>query len=174
MDSTERSLKEYEKDLNIGPSGIGGWLILILIALIIQPLLLVSTIIRINLPIFSDQVAWDILTSPTSEGYIPLFSFLAYYELIGNIIMFIASIALLFLFFQKKKAFPTVYFWFLIFNAVFIIIDEAVADQIFSNAKFMDLDEEIKYKETAKALIGCAIWLPYLKRSKRVKNTFVE
>ena len=48
------------------PTGLGGWLIIVAIALCITPIALVISVINDLLPIFSEGY-WDILTTPGSE-----------------------------------------------------------------------------------------------------------
>ena len=164
---TNQTLKDYEKNMNIGPSGLGGWLILFAIGLIIAPLSFFFSITEYILPLLNDGVTWREFTDPNSTNYLPLFSFLVYFELIGNIIFLLFSIFFLYLFFTKKRSFPRVYFWFLIINLLFILIDELLANSMF-------VFDGFAYEETLRQAVPYAIWLPYLRVSKRVKNTFVN
>lgn len=157
------------------PSGLSGWLIIVAIGLFLQPIFLYVTISRVNLPLINDKEVWHTLTSPNSEGYIPNFSYLVYYELIGNVLLFAVGIVLLILFFQKKTPFPKVFIWFLFANIIFIFLDDIFADNMFKNVDVLEgLNDGFAYRETAKSLISTAIWFPYMLISKRVKNTFVN
>lgn len=153
--------------MNIGPSGLSGWLILIAIGLVLTPITVFFSITEYNLPLLNDTETWREFADPNSSYYTPLFSFLVYFELIGNIIILLFSILFLYLFFTKKRLFPKIYFWFLIGNLLFIFIDEVLANSMF-------VFEEFAYQETLRQAIPCAIWLRYLVVSKRVKNTFVN
>lgn|SRR5699024_3718446 len=164
---TNHMQKDNEENLNTGPSGLGGWLILMAIGLVVTPMILLFTITEYNLPIFNDTAIWDTFTDPNSTYYLPLFSPLVYFELIGNIIILLFSFLFLYLFFTKKKLFPNMYFWFLIANLVFIFIDEVLTNSMFEL-------EEFAFQETLRQALTCAIWLRYLKVSKRVRNTFVN
>ena len=161
------TLKDNEENVDRGPNGLGGWLILVAIGLVITPIILIFTITEYNLPVFNDAEIWDTFTDPNSAYYLPLFSLLAYFELIGNIIILLCSLLFLYLFFTKKKLFPKIYYWFLIVNLVFILIDELLTNSMF-------VFEEFAFSETLRQAFTCAIWLPYLKVSKRVRNTFVN
>jgi len=164
---TNHTLKDYEDNLNVGPSGLGGWLILIAIGLVVTPITVFFTITEYNLPLLNDTEMWREFADPNSAYYTSLFSFIVYFELIGNIIILLFSILFLYLFFAKKRLFPKIYFWFLIGNLLFIFIDEVLANSMFEF-------EEFAYIETLRQAIPCAIWLRYLAVSKRVKNTFVN
>lgn len=164
---SNHTLNDYEKNLNIGPSGLGGWLIFIAIGLVITPISVTFTIFIYNLPIFSEIEVWREVSNLNSMYHSPLLSFLVYFELIGNIIILLLGFLLLYLFFSKKRLFPKVYFWFLIGNLIFIFMDDILANSIF-------MYEEFAYKETLRHGLSCAVWLPYLSISKRVKNTFIN
>lgn len=164
---SSQTLKDNEVNVDRGPSGLGGWLILIAIGLVITPIILIFTITEYNLPIFNEKEIWDTFADPNSLDYLPLFPFLIYFELIGNVIILLASFFFLYLFFTKKKLFPKVYFWFLIANFAFIFIDEVLTNRMF-------VFEEFAFRETLRQAFYCAIWLRYLKVSQRVKNTFVN
>jgi ABC-type multidrug transport system permease subunit len=164
---TNQTIKDYEKNLNIGPSGLSGWLILIAIGLVITPIAAIYMITEYNLPIFNDIETWREFTNPNSANYLPLFSFLVYFELIGNTIILLFSILFLYLFFRKKRLFPRIYFWFLIGNLLFVFIDEILVNS-------MVVLDEFPYRETLRQALPSAIWLRYLVVSKRVKNTFVN
>src|SRR5690625_4066052 len=161
------TLNANENNLDTGPRGLGGWLILMAIGLVITPIILFFTITEYNLPIFNNTELWDAFTDRNSEYYTPLFSFLVYFELIGNIIILFCSFLFLYLFFTKKRLFPKIYFWFLIVNLVFIFIDEVLTNRMF-------VFEEFAFRETLRQTLTCVIWLRYLKVSKRVRNTFVN
>src|SRR5690625_4414501 len=152
------TLKDNEENVDTGPSGLGGWLILIAIGLVITPVILIFTITEYNLPIFNDTEIWNTFADPNSAYYSPLFSFLIYYELIGNIIILLCSFLFLYLFFTKKKLFPKIYFWFLIANLAFIFIDEILTNSMF-------VFEEFAFRETLRQAFYCVIWLRYLKVS---------
>lgn len=160
-------LKRYEKDLGMGPSGTGGWLIFVAIGLAYRPMVAIAIILQYSFPFNNDDELWYQLTSPNSEYYQPFFALLNYFELIGNIIMVLLGFLLLYLFIKRKRVFPTVYFWFLLGGLLFAFVDELLYNNMFINEGF-------GYNNTLQSVIFCAIWLPYLKKSVRVKNTFIE
>ena len=129
---------------NVVKSGLGGWLILVGLGVIISPF------------------------------YI-LFGLLIWMEIVVNLIIFLCSIYLIFLFFAKKTFFPKFYIWFVFGSLAFVIVDAIVAGML---VKDMLPDEPIfdseTIKEIVRLLITAIIWVPYMMVSKRVKATFVK
>ena len=152
------------------PKGLGGWLIPAAISLCITPIVLVVSVMRDFLPIFQEGY-WDILTTPGSEVYHPLWGPLIVFEIIGNAFFIIFSIILILLFFTKSYRFPTLMIVFIASSFLFGISDFFLADLIPAVAS--EGDGEF-VKELFKAIISAMIWIPYLLSSKRVKNAFVK
>ena len=84
---------------NVVKSGLGGWLILVGLGVIISPFYIL-TVIPEFLPIFQDNM-YDELVSAA-----PLFGLFLWTEIVVNLIIFLGSIYLIFLFFAKKTFFP--------------------------------------------------------------------
>lgn len=153
-----------------GPRGLGGWLILPIIGLFVSIVNIGRTLTEDTLPVFSDGT-WQLLTSPGSEYYVPGWGALIIVELLGNLLLLGAAVALIILVFSKSPRFPTFYIYFLVFNAVFVIGDVVAAHLVvaLSAEESIDLGSQV-----LRAVLGAAIWIPYMLKSKRVKNTFVE
>ena len=153
---------------NVVKSGLGGWLILVGLGVIISPFFLLSTIPE-YLPIFQDN-SYDELVS-----VVPLFGPLIWTEIVVNIILFLCSIYLIFLFFAKKTFFPKFFIWLALGSLVFVIVDAIVAGMIFKDIlpdePFFDPET---IKEIVRMSIQVIIWVPYIMISKRVKATFVK
>jgi len=157
------TLKNYELQ------GIGGWLILVAIGVVIAPIRLLVLYIPIYVPIFTDGT-WELLTSVESEFYNPLWAPLLISEMLVNVVLVSVSIYMIYLFFTKHYRFPMVYIGLMLFSIVFIFIDAWAVSAV--------LDAPMFYSETvaelARSSIGAAIWVPYMLVSKRVDVTFVE
>ncbi|MCX5717953.1 MAG: DUF2569 domain-containing protein [Nitrospirae bacterium] len=150
--------------------GIGGWLILVAIGLIFNPLRMLVSLGKDLLPAFSSET-WAIMTTPGTEAYHPLWAPLLIFELAGNSIFIIFSIIAAIMFFRKKKIFPKMIIIFLLSNLVFVAADYFAAKAIPLIANQNDPES---VRELARTLIGCLIWVPYFIKSKRVKTTFVK
>jgi len=152
-----------------GPSGVGGWLILIAIGLIITPIRLSMFIYSAYVPLFNSG-AWSILTTPGSERYHWAWKPLLLLEISGNVAFVVWSIILLFLLFTRSRRFPRLMIAYLIGNLLFIGLDLlAVASLPNTGDAASDLIPEL-----VRSILVCAIWVPYFLVSVRVKNTFTQ
>ena len=164
--SSDENFESTEKNIE----GLGGWLILVGIGVIISPLQLLAVLSKTYLPIFKDGT-WEALTSPTSEVYNSMFSSLIIGEIFINSMVFIASIYLIYLFFSKKSFFPKLYIGLIVFSLIFIPLDAILVSSIFPNIEVFDAET---MKALGKSIIVGLIWIPYMLISKRVKATFVH
>lgn len=152
------------------PRGIGGWLILPALALIITPIRMGFEFVRDFLPVL-DSDAWALLATPGSALYHPLWAPLVVFELIANVVMFSFTLWLLVLFFRESKRVPVLYILWLLLLAAVQVIDQLLVQQMPFLASQLNEDALV---DIARALVGAAIWIPYFLKSVRVKNTFVN
>ena len=137
------------------PKGIGGWLILPTLGTLISPLHVLRGITEI-VPAFERDL-------PT-ELQIYLIA-----EIIFNSCMIIGSIVAAVLLFKHKRSFPSLFITMLIVSFVGSLVDACIAVAIFEAQLGPD-----DYRHLGRGLIGLLIWAPYMAKSKRVRNTFVE
>lgn len=143
--------------------GVGGWLILVAVGLAIAPLLLLRTILLVNIQFLYAARYQDYLTGhPAVAG-------LAALELITNVILLVLVAVLNYLFFSKKKVFPT-YMIFYLFLQLFLLL----ADCIALHLMFPSADLTSNYAALAHSLLVTSVWTPYYIRSRRVKATFIH
>ena len=143
-----------EEDLE--PVGIGGWLILVAIGIILTPLTSLMNIFNID-EVYKTAKLLDI---DFPMAYFSVSKF-------GYICIFILSIILLFLFFQKKR----LYVPFAIGEIVFRMILVLVLMFIGSSVPMM------RAQLIMIAIFGLTsgiIWIMYYRKSVRVKNTFID
>lgn len=150
--------------------GLGGWLILVGIGVVIAPIRLLTSFIPVYSPIMKDG-AWDALTSPGSLAYHPLWEPLLIAEITYNLAMVAASLYLIYLFFSKHYLFPRFFIGIAIASLIFIPLDAWVVSTIFPSEPMLDPDTA---KGLARTVGVSLIWIPYMLVSERVKNTFVE
>ena len=150
--------------------GLGGWLVLVGIGVVISPIRMLVTIPPIYLPLFQDGT-WEVLTTVGSEAYIPYFGALLVGEIVINLIMLIASLLLIYLFFSKHYLFPKLFIGILLFTLIFILLDAWLVTVILPGEKMFDPETTMEFLRT---LIPSVIWIPYMLISKRVQATFVE
>ncbi len=152
------------------PKGLGGWLILPALGLIVLPIRIGFMLYSDFLPIFQEGY-WEVLTDPASESYHHLWAPLIIVETIGNGFFILFDLVLIFLFFTKSHRFPLLFIIFLASNLLFVVGDFFMADLIPAIA---EQEDEDSFKEMTRSIVNTAIWIPYFLVSKRVKNTFVK
>lgn len=154
--------------------GISGWLFLIAIGLVISPfrfyLITLSTY-----PDFFENGSWYLLTDPNSTKYVKGISLLVYSEIVFNLFLFSSMIYLNFLFFSKKTTFPKAYIAIALIGLLYTPIDAFLANsffpQVFPQSSLLEGETLRNFLTT---LVSAAIWVPYMLKSHRVKNTFIE
>lgn len=150
--------------------GLGGWLILVAIGVILSPIKLGALLFQVHLPLFQDGT-WDLLTVPGSEHYHPLWAPLLIFEIVCNLGFIAAYIVQAVLFFRKSRSFPKIYIVVALLNLGFIVLDAWFCSFLLPDQPMLDPDTAT---EIARSLLGAAIWIPYMLVSERVSNTFVE
>ncbi len=150
-------------------SGLGGWLILVGIGLFGAVLRLLFVMGR-SMGTFS-LWKWQALTTPAGVSYHPAWGPLLTLELLGQITVLVLGLYMIVLFFQRRRIFPRWFIAMLLFNAIFVVGD-AIGIQLIktpSPAVAAQLEHNI-----GQVLVGCAIWVPYMLVSRRVKATFLR
>jgi hypothetical protein len=150
--------------------GLDGWLILVGFGLILGIIKLIVSIISIYKPVIDADILVK-LTNPNSTEYIPNFALLFYSEIIVNAFLVLMMFYLLYLFFNKKKNFPKNYIFISLFAIIVIPVDSYLISNILPNEKFLDAET---LKSFFQSLLSGAIWIPYMLKSIRVRNTFIE
>lgn len=146
-------------------NGLGGWLILLSIGLIFSPIKFLISLSEFT-PAF-DQGVWTALMQLDTSG---LWATILITETIWNTVIFIAMLYLIFLFFSERSTFPKLYIAVSLLTVVFLPLDYYLASKVVHESA---IDKGVM-KDFIVALIGAAIWIPYLLMSKRVKNTFIK
>ncbi len=155
---------------NPEPLKIGGWLLLVAVGLFLSPIKVLTLLLTSHLPLFLNG-NWQLLTSPTSENYIPHFDILLIGEILGNLVAIGLGIYLLTLFFRKKHTFPKLYVLTALYAFVFIVIDSFLGTLIIPNVTFWDIDTA---KGIFQSLFSLLVWGTYLYRSDRCRKTFIN
>src|SRR2546421_3242626 len=149
--------------------GIGGWLILVAFILLRAPIAVVITLTRAVFPLLQHDT-WVALTTKDSELYHPLWAPLIISELVVNFLFLAFAIAVLVLFFRRKRSFPKLVIVLFLANFIWEVFLILVYRRIPTTA-----DEFGSSLAQAIGLgIGCAIWIPYFLISKRVRATFIQ
>lgn len=170
------SLKLYYFQPKYGPvflieskyNGIGGWLILPVLGLILNPFSNVREIFECSHLIFSLN-NWMLFSDATSAGFHPFRGTFVLLEIVMLIAFLIFNILLLVLLFKKKRSFPILYVYFIWTVCLWSISDNIIA--------FLLISEPItKTDIRGMVSIGLAtvIWSLYFFKSERVKAIFIK
>ena len=151
--------------------GLGGWLILVIIGLVITPIRLTDFLLSDFVPIFTNGT-WQALTDVTSSSYHVLWGPLLVFEIVGNLSIIVASLVTLYFMFRKSRRTPALAITWLAIGFVVVVADFFFADMI---PAVSDMPTDLEsVKEIARSSFGVLIWIPYFLFSKRVKATFIE
>lgn len=150
--------------------GLGGWLILVGFGLIIGTIKNLASVISIYKPFMNTDLL-EKVTNVNSSAYIPNFSLLFYAEIIVNSFVVLLCVYLIYLFFSKNKKFPKYYIFITLFAVITIPVDAYLTYIILPNQQLFDKDI---IKSFFQSLFSGAIWIPYMLKSVRVRNTFIE
>ena len=155
--------------------GLGGWLVLVILGLFAVVLFQVYGVYE-SVTLFTDGTV-EFLSDPSSEVYIPGYGGLLKFEFIAEILFLAAAVYLIYLFFKKSKKFPKYYVPFLVISVIYVIVDYALLASVSVSGEVQQIiDETLSEQagEIGRAVISALIWGAYMKKSKRVKATFVE
>jgi hypothetical protein len=150
--------------------GIGGWLILVTIGLVLTPFRIAIILFTTYVPIFTGET-WSLLTTPGSAAYNWVWKPILLFELFGNLIFLLWAVVLLVLLFAHKRIFPMTMIAFYLANLLFVGLDFVIASGIPVVASQPDTGSVV---ELIKSILVCAVWIPYFLISERVKATFTE
>lgn len=151
--------------------GLGGWLVLVAINLIVAPFFTASSILSGHRAYFNQDV-WEALTTPGATGYIPHFSLVASVELSLYLLDLLYNIFVLILFFRRSHLFPfqmQVFIFFRLATAFVMLWSNSL---IAVDAADAVSPESIRV--IVQTVIAACVWIPYFRISRRVKQTFVR
>ena len=149
------------------PVGLGGWLILVGFGITISPIRILFTLSK-TLPGYSAST-WAALTTPGMSNYHPLWAPLLMFELFGNIAMLVFTVLTVWLFYTKKRQFPRTFIWVVAASIVF-----SLADMLLMSFVPVSDPTATEWSRQFGRMVVAAIWIAYMLRSQRVRNTFVK
>jgi hypothetical protein len=155
LSETEEQDDSMTDDPESYPVGIGGWLILPVINLILSGI--ISFIFIVALP-------FKLSTNLDSGSLV-----LSWVELLGRVLYMYILIKAAVLFFQKKASAPSWMINIIYANIVFYALMTVVAISVGDSGQASEMGIDLLC-----GLFYGAIWIQYFKISKRVKATFVN
>lgn len=150
-------------------TGLGGWLILVGLGVMLRPVILAGQLVRdFSYPF--NLATWESLTTPGTDTYLPLYGTVVLVEVVGNTITLGASLLLIVFYFARKRAFPGLFIGLMAYSVVFMSVDAWFATKI--------APDDTNHAETITGIVKLAvqslIWIPYMRVSRRVKLTFTR
>jgi len=153
--------------------GIGGWLILVAIGVTVSPFIAVLMDYASSSQTFNTEV-WSALTDSNSPVYTPYFALTVSLETIIRIIIDAYLFYLMYLFYSKKSGFPTLFIRLVFFIFIFTIVDIIAVIFLFPDLTAEDLFDPLTIRSIGQLIFAILVWVPYMKTSVRVKNTFIN
>jgi transglutaminase-like putative cysteine protease len=147
--------------------GIRGWLVLIMIGNVIR----IGWLARatfMDLVVILDLNRWNLVALPGSPRYSPFWAPGLLFEMISNVVLIALTVVAVILLAQSRALFPKIMIALLSLSLVSVVTEEIILLQIPSVSR---LQLDANAKDTLQALVACAIWIPYLLISRRVKAT---
>jgi hypothetical protein len=149
--------------------GLDGWLILVGISVILTPIRLLPNFFS-EAELIWTSVSWAFLFDPAVESIVRLTSYLLIFEFTYGAILMGLLLVQIYLFFTKHKKFPRFFIAILILFLIFKPIDSFFISYLYPTESIFNAEAIFSYLYNS---IYAMIWIPYMLRSKRVKNTFV-
>jgi len=146
--------------------GLGGWLVLVGIVLMISTYRLLFIVLPKYPPIFTH---WKALTNPESELYYAFLWPLLLGEAVINLGLTIAFFYLIYLYLAQKRLFPPLFIAISVFYVVHILLNAWATTIVVPDRPIPDIAMNI-----GRTLLNALIWIPYMRVSRRVRATFVE
>lgn len=152
------------------PMKIGGWLYLIGFLVYTNPFRTLSSILSDQVKGLQDGSVVKLIT-PGNEFYHPMYFPSVALNFFSTLVIFLIQLILIYLFVKKDKIFPKVYSYLLFLNFLsFWLVYICVAS-------YPNPVKEVVtslYKGSLGATIAGIIWIPYMFKSLRVRQTFVK
>lgn len=151
-------------------TGIGGWLILIAIGVVVRPFTYLYQL-KEGFPGYFNLEGWRLLTTPGSEQHVPYSAIALPLELVlvtaGAVVAFLLPV----LFFGRRKVFPSTIIGLIVLEGIAAILQFWWTA---SSKTTTAAEQQQSIRDLMRGAMQCAIWIPYFCVSRRVKNTFTR
>jgi hypothetical protein len=145
--------------------GVRGWLILLAIQLVSQPLRLIIQSASL-VSAYSIQ-NWTALTQPGNPSYHALWAPILLFEVVANLTLIVSSLLAAVLFFKRRSSAPLVLIVTMWVNPTLVGIDMLLTSIVLPDGGAAE-----GLSTLAGAFFAASVWTAYLLMSKRVKSTF--
>ena len=148
-------------------AGLGGWLILVGVAVCIRPLLVLRTMLEAGSSY--SATFWANHTAPGGVNYHPLWAPILLYELVANLVVLVLGSWLVIEFFRRRRWFPPL---FILVAAASLVLD--LVDVLIANGIPAVQAKGTSWLPQGRALAWTLIWSLYMLKSQRVRSTFIK
>jgi transglutaminase-like putative cysteine protease len=149
--------------------GIGGWLILVAVGVCVTPFMIGWHFVQ-TLPVYAAST-WAHLTTPGTGGYHAMWAPVLIFELVANVSLMVLGVLLALTFFRRKRLFPGLFVVLMIARLLASTADALLTTTI--PAAAADSTTAMASSTVREWVVGI-IWIAYMFRSRRVRNTFVN
>lgn len=151
------------------PVGLGGWLVLPIIGLVITPITALLQVVP-AMDVFTAPL-WQQLTTPGSEAYHALWAPLLLVDLCYSLALVVLPPFVLVLMIRRRRLAPLAYITLL---AGSLVAHASILVVMVSMSGEQPLVAPGDWGQLAGSVLGAAIWIPYFLVSHRVRATFVR
>ncbi len=151
-------------------SGLGGWLWLVQLGLALQLAVFAAQLAGLIRYLFADG-GWPAIADSQGADYHLLMAPLAVYELAELAVLLVATAMMLAGFYRRLQAFRAWIALYLlaclaavVLECVFMLLMPSMRDSVLQNS----------LPALLRTAVLAAVWIPYFRRSLRVRNTFVH
>lgn len=149
--------------LGASSGGSSKWMVVLGISLVATPIFRLNSIFSIELPNLNGEQYQPYLAS--HPGLVNLL----YFRIAMNGILIVSALVLNFLFYTKRKAFPTYMIAYIAATVLFLVADTSAVNNMFPDANLGR-----SYVALVRSLIWAGALIPYLLTSAQVKSRFVR
>ncbi|MGN6670959.1 MAG: DUF3857 domain-containing protein [Candidatus Nucleicultricaceae bacterium] len=154
-------------------NGLAGWLIIIGIRVLAEIIIEIGSFYESAVLILSTN-NWTLLSDSTSVNFHPFRTLGVLIETLFSAFTVVFMVLLSFLFFNKKRLFPSLFIYMAWGIFLWNITDTVLASAI-GLAPMVDNETSIRTAITHIAdFLSNMLWTAYILESKRVKNTFIK
>ncbi len=147
---------------------IGGWLNLLAISLCIKPVSLIIRMADNSISVYFTQTGWEVF-SGYEDATVWVYRLLLVTELIFNTLLVVGSVLLVVLFFKRRNSFPYLFSAYTGGNLAFLIVNTLACVVLFPSSS-----NEEAMRDILGIFIFGALWISYLYKSQRARQTFVN
>ena len=147
------------------PNGVGGWLALLGVGIFGAFVRQLVSLPSVLWPFLSPEM-WLTVTTPGSPLYHPLWTVVAGVELVGTTALMAGYLVLLTLLIRRSPRFPRAFVWITAAAIPYLMLDAWLVSQV-SDTAMIDNSRDL-----VRTCVSAAIWISYILKSERVRNTF--